>query len=44
MGMVNMLKENQKSEANNKQHRTGKPVTQIATQLRARSAIRCAGR
>lgn len=29
---------------NNQQHRTGKPVTQIDAQLRASSAIRCAGR
>ncbi len=33
------------SQAHNKQqHRTGKPVTQIAAQLRASSATRCAGR
>jgi hypothetical protein len=29
---------------NKQQHRTVKPVTQIAAQLRASSAIRCAGR
>ena len=32
------------AESNNQQHRTGKPVTQIAAQLRASYATSCAGR